>query len=99
MPAGLLLEFEGVTQREYDAASHELGIDMKTGKGDWPAGLRSHTAGLSEDGCFMVTEVWDSQEHQAKFMEQRLGPALEKAGVPPPSRLVWIDVISHHQPA
>jgi len=99
MPAGLLLEFEGATQQEYDAVNQDLGIDMKTGKGDWPPGLRSHTAGLSEDGVLVVTEVWDSQEHQQRFMEQRLGPALEKAALPPPRRLLWIDVMAHHQPA
>ena len=99
MPAGLLLEFEGVSQKEYDAVNQKLGIDMKAGTGDFPAGLRSHTAGLSGDGVLILTEVWDTEGHQERFMEQRLGPALQEAGVPAPTRILWVDVLAHHQPS
>lgn len=32
MAAGLILEFDGVTEKEYEAVNRELGIDMATGK-------------------------------------------------------------------
>ncbi len=99
MAAGLLLEFEGVTQKDYESVNQKLGIDMQTGKGDWPAGLQHHTAGLSGDGILIVTEVWDSEAHQERFLEQRLGPALEEAGLPAPTRMMWVEVLAHHHPS
>jgi hypothetical protein len=99
MAAELILEFEGVTTKEYEAVNKELGIDMHTGKGDWPDGLQVHSAGLNENGHLVVIEVWDTPEHQAKFMEERLGAALAKGGITgPPSRVMWIELVAHHRP-
>jgi hypothetical protein len=99
MAAGLILEFEGVTLDHYQAVNDALGIDMGTGKGDWPDGLLTHSAGLNEDGHLVVMEVWDSPEHQARFMEGRLGEALQKGGVTdPPSSVTWIELEAHHNP-
>ncbi len=98
MPAGLIIEFEGVDQSHYDAVNAKLGIDMGTGKGDWPAGLLQHTAGHTDDGKFAVLELWDTPEHQAAFMESRLGPALAEVGLPEPTRISWIEVVAHHNP-
>ncbi len=99
MASQLILEFEGVTTKEYDAVNEALGIDMSTGKGDWPDGLQLHAAGLNEQGHLVVTEVWDSPEHQARFMEGRLGAALAEGGITSaPSRVTWIELVSHHRP-
>lgn len=99
MAAGVILEFDGVTKKEYDAVNAVLGLDMDTGTGDWPDGLISHSAGLNEDGQFVVMEVWDSPEHQARFMEGRLADALVKGGIPnPPSDVTWIELVSHQHP-
>mgnify|MGYP000849803784 CR=1 FL=1 len=99
MAAALILEFEGVTQKEYDAVNRELGIDPQTGEGDWPDGLVSHSGGLNDEGHLVVVEVWDTPEHQARFMEERLGAALEQGGVTEgPSSVTWIEVIAHHTP-
>lgn len=97
MAAELILEFEGVTTKEYDAVNKELGIDQESGEGDWPAGMVAHSAGLNEAGHLVVIEVWDTLEHQAKFMEERLGEALAKGGITgPPSSITWIELVSHH---
>ena len=99
MAAGVILEFEGITLTEYNAVNDALGIDMETGEGDWPDGLVSHSAGLNEGGHLVVMEVWDSPEHQARFMEGRLGEALGKAGVTdPPSSVTWIELAVHRTP-
>ncbi len=99
MVAQLILEFEGVTEKEYDATNAALGIDSDTGKGDWPDGLITHAAGLRDDGHLVVTEVWDTPQHQERFMEGRLGEALQKGGITnPPSSVTWIELIAHHQP-
>ena len=97
MTAELILEFEGVTTAEYEAVNKELGIDHVTGKGNWPDGLVAHSAGLNDAGHLVVIEVWDSPEHQARFMEGRLGEALAKGGIAgPPSSITWIELIAHH---
>ncbi len=99
MPAGVILEFEGVTMKEYEAVNNVLGIDMATGEGDWPDGLVTHSAGLNENGHLVVIEVWDTPDHQARFMEGRLGEALVKGGVTsPPSSVTWIELEVHRSP-
>jgi hypothetical protein len=96
MAAGVILEFEGVTEKEYLAVNDALGLDPATGEGEWPDGMISHSAGLRDDGRFVVMEVWDSPEHQARFMESRLGEALGKGGVTePPTSVTWIELIAH----
>ncbi len=96
MTAELILEFEGVTQAEYLAVNKELGLDVESGEGNWPDGMVSHSAGLTDDGRLVVLEIWDTTEHQAKFLEERLGEALAKGGIEgPPSSVTWIELISH----
>jgi hypothetical protein len=97
MAAELILEFEGVTLAEYYAVNKELGIDPESGEGNWPDGLVTHSAGLNEDGHLVVIEVWDTPEHQARFMEGRLGEALARGGIAaPPSSITWIELAAHH---
>lgn len=99
MAAQLILEFEGVTTKEYDAVNAALGLDPDSGEGDWPDGLQLHAAGLDEDGNLVVTEVWDTPEHQERFMETRLAEALVKGGITgPPSGVTWIELVSQHSP-
>ena len=45
MAEALILEFAGLTDADYRAVNGNLGIDMDTGKGDWPSGMLSHAAG------------------------------------------------------
>ena len=92
MAAGLILHFPpSVGEHEYDAVSSHLGVNMRTGEGDWPEGLQSHAAGPTEDG-WIVTEIWESKEAQGVFMEGRLGPALHATNQPEPARVIWFDI-------
>lgn len=96
MAAAVILEFEGVTLEHYRAVNAALGLDPDTGAGDWPDGLLSHSAGLNEDGELVVMEVWDTPEHQARFMEGRLGAALVEGGVTaPPVSVTWMELEAH----
>jgi hypothetical protein len=98
MAASVMLEFDGVTLKEYNAVNAALGIDPATGEGDWPDGLLTHSAGINDDGHLVVLEVWDTPEHQARFMEGRLGAALAQGGVTePPVSVTWIELTAHHQ--
>lgn len=93
MADGVVLQFAGVSEAEYDAVNAKLGIDPRTGEGDWPAGLLHHTAGAS-DGGWVVTEIWESRQAQGEFMSSRLGPAL--AGMPQPN-VTWFGVVADQQ--
>jgi hypothetical protein len=90
MAEGLVLQFAGVGEADYDAVNARLHFNPKTGEGDWPAGLLHHAAGAS-DGGWVVTEVWESREAQRDFMSSRLGQAL--GGMPEPS-VTWFGVVA-----
>ena len=59
MTVGLILEFQGVGKAQYDAVNDKLGIDIKAGTGEWPAGIVSHVGATTDDGGFVVVELWD----------------------------------------
>jgi len=91
MAEGLILEFDGVGRAEYEAVNERLGIDAATGAGEWPSGLLYH-AGGAKPGGWVVFEVWESTEAQARFMEERLGRALQEGGVGEPARVEWLEL-------
>ena len=90
----LILEFDGATKAQYDQVYDILGVDMETGTGDVPPGLQSHT-GAARDGGFTVVEIWESQQAAQNFMDDRLGAALGKAGIPQPRRAEWMELAGH----
>jgi len=71
---------------------------IKAGTGDFPKGLLSHAAGLSDDGSFVVSEVWSSRQANEDFMQARLGEALASSGVPAPSKVTWVSLIAYQTP-
>ena len=98
MAQGLILEFDGVGQEQYDAVNRRLGIDPQDGQGDWPAGLIFH-AGGAKAGGWVVFEVWESQQAQEQFMNERLGQALGEGGVTePPARVEWLELAAYTSP-
>jgi len=93
----LVLEFSTQDAVEiYKRVSRMLDVDPATGTGDWPPPLESHVAGSSGD-TLIVVEVWESREVQESFMQSRLGPALQEANVPPPSRVEWFALAGQKQ--
>jgi hypothetical protein len=98
MAEGLILEFDGLGAEQYRRVNEQLGIDMDSGEGDWPAGLLTHVGGAKEGG-WVVFELWSSQADQERFLADRLGPALAQAGIEgPPARMEWIEVAAHQTP-
>lgn len=96
MADALILEFDGYGADEYERVNGQLGINMQSGEGDWPQGLLMHSA-ATKSGGLVVYEIWSSQEAQERFMEDRLGKALQSGGIEgPPSRMEWLGHLSHH---
>lgn len=95
MAVGLILRFPGKTRADYEAVNEKLGIDMSAGT-NYPEGLLSHAAGEA-DGALIVMEVWESRDAQGRFMQGRLGGALQQAGVTGMPEITWIDpLVSYH---
>lgn len=98
MADALILEFDGVGVEDYKRVNGKLGIDMASGEGDWPQGLQTHSGG-AKPGGWVVYEVWASKSDQERFMEERLGRALQEGGIEgPPRRMEWLDLAAHHNP-
>jgi hypothetical protein len=57
----------------YDAIREALHVDA-----DKPAGLIVHTAGFAGGGVFRIFDVWESEEHVKRFLDERLMPTVEK---------------------
>jgi len=77
MAIGMICEIPNGTQKQYDEVMKHLNL-----QGKLPTGCLSHFAG-PQQGCWCVVDVWESKEAFEKFMQQKLGSALQKAGVPP----------------
>ena len=81
MAMAMLLDFEGVTQEEYDRINDALNL------GDNPAdGLILHTAGATQTG-WRVFDIWESPEAFGAFAESKLGPTIAETlgdDAPPP---------------
>ena len=94
----IILSFDGIGQAEYEAVNKELGLDMSDPDADWPAGLKMHAGGTSDDGKFVVTEVWASREAQETFMHERLGAALAAGGVTVRPEITWASLLEYRTP-
>jgi len=92
---GIVLVFDGVGEDRYWKVNELLGIE-RDGSGDWPDGLRSHTAGRDGDRL-VVAEVWDTKGDQESFMGGRLGAALGEAQIPEPSQIIETELVNHQQ--
>ena len=74
MAVGLRIKFVDGTQEQYEAVNAEIGVEENP-----PDGLIFHAAGPTEDG-WGVLDFWESRGHFDRFMESRLGPAIQELG-------------------
>ena len=82
MAIGVLFEFPGATQSQYDDVEKKMtgGGSLKK-LADWPAkGLLMHLAGPSQTG-WRVVDVWESEADLTKFAAI-LMPLAKAAGFP-----------------
>jgi hypothetical protein len=82
MAVGVLFDFPGVTQEQYDEVLRRLtdGGTLRS-LSDWPVdGVLAHVAGPSPDG-WRVVDVWESEAAFGSFAEH-LVPHLQAVGMP-----------------
>jgi hypothetical protein len=77
MAVCLITEVPGATQEQYDA------IVQAVGEPELGDGQTHHIAG-PVDGGWCVVDVWESRAHFDRFMQERLGEQLQRAGVAQP---------------
>lgn len=75
MAVVLFVEWDGVTTEQYEAARKLINWE-----GDAPAGLMSHVAGFSDKGL-RVSDIWESAEAFQTFVQTRLMPGAQQAGL------------------
>jgi hypothetical protein len=74
MAIGLRIKFADGTQEQYDAVNDQMGVE-----GNPPEGMIFHAAGPIEGG-WGVIDFWESRGHFDRFLESRLGPAIQELG-------------------
>ena len=79
MTVCLVIEVPGATIEQYDGVMRRL----EEGGGALGEGQTGHVAGPI-DGGIMVIDAWESREHFDRFMQGRLGEAIQAEGVPQP---------------
>jgi hypothetical protein len=75
MSTVMLMEWSGLTQDQYNQVMRTLDLDNKP-----PAGAIFHVAGFTS-GTLHVLDIWESQQAFEKFQKERLGSAVQKAGI------------------
>jgi quinol monooxygenase YgiN len=81
MAFAFLVEFPGGTQEQFDQVAQKLGSKSAPG-------LLYHVDGPIEGG-WRVVDVWESQEALDTFFQEKLGQALQEAGLAMPQPQVW----------
>jgi hypothetical protein len=86
-----IMEFQGMTQQQYDQAMDRLQLGGKS-----PSGQIFHVAGPIEGG-WCVIDVWESQAAFDRFIQEKLGRVLQEIGLPPlQPRIIPVHNILEH---
>jgi heme-degrading monooxygenase HmoA len=73
----LIINVPGATQEQYDA------VVQGVGEPELADGNTHHVAGPA-DGGWCVVDVWESRAHFDRFLQERLGEQLQRAGLAQP---------------
>jgi hypothetical protein len=84
MPIGVLQMMTGGTEQQYEQIGEKMfGVRSSDfSSAEAPDGLIMHSAGPTPDGWY-VYDIWASQPHFDRFVQERLMPALQELGAPP----------------
>lgn len=87
MAIGILFEGPGWTRETYEEMNRKMfGSPRPSQSID---GIIVHTAGEGPNG-FRIVDVWESQEHFQRFMEEKVMPAAQEIGAAQgPDPQIW----------
>jgi hypothetical protein len=88
MAVAMMVDNPQGSQEAYDIVREKLGLEK-------PAGGIFHVAGPSPNGGWRVIEVWESEEDAKRFVKERLLPAFQAVGAPPPPPAEFWPVHNH----
>jgi hypothetical protein len=71
----MILDWPGATIEQYEAVRKDVNFET-----DQPAGLLYHVIASDANGLRIV-DTWESAEQFQSFMEGRILPAVQKAGI------------------
>lgn len=75
MATVMLMHWPEVTKEQYEEVRRDVNWE-----GDVPRGAKFHVAWFGGDG-FRVLDLWDSQQDFEAFLQNRLAPGVQKAGI------------------
>jgi hypothetical protein len=75
MATVMLMHWPEITKEQYAAVRQDVKWET-----DVPAGAKFHVAWFADDG-FHVLDLWDARTDFETFLQQRLMPAVQKAGI------------------
>ena len=75
----MILEWQDVSVDAYERVNDAMGIRSDA---DAPEGLIEHVAALTEDDELVIVDLWESAEALDRFVQTRLGPAIERLELP-----------------
>jgi hypothetical protein len=78
MPGGTQEQYEQIGQKMFGSRSSDFSPS------EAPDGLIMHSAGPTDDGWY-VYDIWESEEHLQRFVQERLMPAAKELGGPAPT--------------
>src|SRR5262245_3008060 len=93
MAVALLMEWPDVNQEHYLEVMQELQLDTNP-----PTGLLFHVVGPMKGGLRII-DVWESAEAFQTFSEQRIAPAVQKAGISAQPRIEIYPALNIYVPA
>ena len=71
----MLMHWPGATREQYEAVRAIVKWDS-----DHPSGGKLHVVGFDDDGMH-ITDVWESEAHFDRFMQERLAAGIEEVGL------------------
>ena len=83
MASVMQFRWEGVTPEQYDEVRSKVGWETRV-----PTGAIGHTAYFA-DGALNVVDIWESPADFDRFFEERLGPAVQEAGIQGQPNVTW----------
>ncbi len=94
MATGILFEFNGMNEKQYDGIN-----DLISLYGNPPRGLILHTAGPASTGQWRVFDIWESKDLFEQFFKQRLQPVFNQIGLnQPPVKQEYFPIHNAYTP-